>query len=109
MNEQQINAEIARKKELERIRRSVNPKTKVRNVFKIEEDGSKTTARVVDLGYKAVFHNEDGPALINKEQKRKEYYLNGIEYDFDTWNEIMKGKEGLPWYKNPSMKGTSRH
>ena len=109
MNEQQINAEIARKKELERIRRSVNPKTKVRNVFKIEEDGSKTTARVVDLGYKAVFHNEDGPALINKEQKRKEYYLNGIEYDFETWNEIMKGKEGLPWYKNPSMKGTTRH
>ena len=109
MNEQQINAEIARKKELDRIRRSVNPKTKVRNVFKIEEDGSKTTARVVDLGYKAVFHNEDGPALINKEQKRKEYYLNGIEYDFDTWNEIMKGKEGLPWYKNPSMKGTTRH
>ena len=109
MNEQQINAEIARKKELERIKRSVNPKTKVRRVYKIEEDGSKTRARVVDLGYKAVFHNEEGPALINKEQKRKEYYLNGIEYDFDTWNEIMKGKEGLPWYKNPSMKGTTRH
>ena len=109
MNEQQINAEIARKKELERIRRSVNPKTKVRRCYKVEEDGTKTTVRVVDLGYKAVFHNEDGPALVNKEQKRKEYYLNGIEYDFDTWNEIMKGKEGLPWYKNPSMKGTSRH
>ena len=93
------------KKEIERIRRSVNPKTKVRNVFKIEEDGSKTTARVVDLGYKAVFHNEDGPALINKEQKRKEYYLNGIEYTFDDWNEIMKGKEGLPWYKKPAAKG----
>ena len=109
MNKQQINAETARKKELDRIRRSVNPKTKVRRVYKIEEDGSKTTARVVDLGYKAVFHNEDGPALINKEQKRKEYYLNGIEYDFDTWNEIMKGKEGLPWYKNPAHKGTARH
>ena len=109
MNEQQINAEIARKKELERIKRSVNPKTKVRRVYKIEEDGSKTRARVVDHGYKAVFHNEDGPALINKEQRRKEYYLNGIEYDYDTWNEIMKGKEGLPWYKNPAMKGTSRH
>ena len=109
MNEQQINAETARKKELERIKRSLSPKTKVRKVYKIEEDGSKTRARVVDLGYKAVFHNEDGPALVNKEQKRKEYYLNGIEYDFDTWNEIMKGKEGLPWYKNPSMKGTTRH
>ena len=97
------------KKEIERIKRSLNPKTKVRRVYKIEEDGSKTRARVIDLGHKAVFHNEEGPALINKEQKRKEYYLNGIEYDFETWNEIMKGKEGLPWYKNPAHKGTARH
>jgi hypothetical protein len=97
------------KKEIERIKRSLNPKTKIRRVYKIEEDGSKTRARVIDLGHKAVFHNEEGPALTNKEQKRKEYYLNGIEYDFETWNEIMKGKEGLPWYKNPAHKGTARH
>ena len=96
------------KERYEKIQRSLNPKTKVRNVFKIEEDGSKTTARVIDTGNSAVFHNEDGPALINKEQKRKEYYLNGIEFDFDTWNEIIKGKEGLPWYKNPAFKGTVR-
>ena len=96
------------KERYEKIQRSLNPKTKVRNVFKIEEDGSKTTARVIDTGNRAVFHCEDGPALINKEQKRKEYYLNGIEYDFETWNEIMKGKEGLPWYKNPAFKGTVR-
>ena len=83
-------------------------KTKIRRVYKIEEDGSKTRARVIDLGHKAVFHNEEGPALINKEQKRKEYYLNDIEFDFETWNEIMKGKEGLPWYKNPAFKGTVR-
>ena len=93
----------------EKLQRSLNPKTKIRRESKIEEDGTKTTARVIDFGNRAVFHSEDGPALINKEQKRKEYYLNGIEYDFDTWNEIMKGKEGLPWYKNPSMKGTTRH
>jgi len=87
----------------------LKPQTKVRRVYKIEEDGTKTTARVLDMTTRAVFHSEDGPALINKEQKRKEYYLNGIEFDYDTWNEIMKGKEGLPWYKNPAMKGTSRH
>ena len=97
------------KKELERIKRSLNPKTKVRRVSRIEEDGSKTTAHVLDFGDRAVFHSDEGPALINKEQKIKEYYLNGIEYDYETWNEIMKGKEGLPWYKNPSMKGTTRH
>jgi len=96
------------KERYEKIQRSLNPKTKVRNVFKIEEDGSKTTARVVDTGNRAVFHCEEGPALVNEEQKRKEYYLNGIEFDFETWNEIMKGKEGLPWYKNPAFKGTAR-
>ena len=94
------------KERYEKIQRSLNPKTKVRNVFKIEEDGSKTTARVIDTGNRAVFHCEEGPALVNEEQKRKEYYLNGIEFDFETWNEIMKGKEGLPWYKNPAFKGT---
>ena len=96
------------KERYEKIQRSLNPKTKVRNVFKIEEDGSKTTARVIDTGNRAVFHCEEGPALVNEEQKRKEYYLNGIEFDFETWNEIMKGKEGLPWYKNPAFKGAVR-
>ena len=95
--------------ELNNIKKWINPKGKVRRVYKIEEDGSKTTARVIDFGHKAVFHCEEGPALINKEQKRKEYYLNGIEFDFDTWNEIIKGKEGLPWYKTAAGKGTSRH
>ena len=102
-------ANKATEEELHNIRKWINPKAKVRRCFKIEEDGSKTTARVIDLGHKAIFHDEEGPALINKEQKRKEYYLNGIEYDFETWNEIMKGKEGLPWYKTAAGKGTSRH
>ena len=96
-------------KEIKNIKRWINPKTKVRKVYKIEEDGTKTSARVIDFNGIAKFHNMEGPALINKEQKRKEYYLNGIEYDFDTWNEIMKGKEGLPWYKTAVGKGTSRH
>ena len=91
--------------EIKNIQKWVKPKTKSRSVFKIEEDGTKTQATVLDLGTKAVFHNEEGPALINKEQKRKEYYLNGIEFTFDDWNEIMKGKEGLPWYKKPAAKG----
>ena len=108
MNEHQLNAEKARKEQLDKVQRSVNPKTKVRRVSRIEEDGSKTIAHVLDFGDRAVFHSDEGPALINREQKRKEYYLNGIQYDFDTWNEIQKGKEGLPWYKNPAFKGTVR-
>ena len=100
MNEQQ--------KRYKEIQSSLNPKTKVRKCYKIEEDGTITTVRVLDFGNRAVLHSDDGPALINREQKRKEYYLNGIEYDFETWNEIQKGKEGLPWYKNPAFKGTVR-
>ena len=97
------------KKRYDEIQRSVNPKTKVRRCYKIEEDGSKTQARVVDFGSgRIVLHNEEGPALINKQQRKKEYYLNGIQYDKDTWKEIMKGKEGLPWYKNPAHKGQAR-
>ena len=95
--------------EIHNIRKWTKPTTKIRRVSKIEEDGTKTRALVLDMGHKAVFHNEDGPALTNTEQKRKEYYLNGIEFTYDDWNEIMKGKEGLPWYKTAAGKGTSRH
>ena len=100
---------MAKKAEKISMGKWLKPQTKVRRVYKIEEDGTKTTARVLDMTTRAVFHSEDGPALINKGQKRKEYYLNGIEYDYDTWNEIMKGREGLPWYKNPAHKGSTRH
>jgi len=98
-------ANKATEEELHNIKKWINPKGRVRRCYKIEEDGSKTTARVLQMGDRAVFHDEEGPALVNKEQRRKEYYLNGIEYDFETWNEIMKGKEGLPWYKQAAAKG----
>ena len=91
--------------EIHNIKKWNKPKTKVRRCAKIEKDGSKTIAIALQMGDRTVFHNEDGPALINKEQRRKEYYLNGIEFTYDDWNEIMKGKEGLPWYKKPAAKG----
>ena len=53
-------------------------------------------------------HNWDGPALINKEQKIKEYYLHGIKFNIEDWKEQRRERAGLPWYKNPSLRGTSR-
>ena len=91
--------------EIKNIKKWVKPKTKVRKVSKIEEDGTKTQAIALDMNGRVVFHNEEGPALINKGQKRKEYYLNGIEFTYDDWNEIMKGKEGLPPSQKPAPKG----
>ena len=56
-------------------------------------------------------HNHEGPAIIHPNGK-KEYYLFGIEYTADKFNAIVQDREGLPWYKNPSMQsklGTSRY
>jgi len=86
-----------------------DPDIKPRKITVKEDDGSLTTMHTLQIKEKFVLHNFEGPALINKEQHKKEYYLNSIEYDYDTWNEIRKGREGLPWYKNPAHKGTSRH
>ena len=83
----------------------MNPKSKIRKVSKIEEDGSKTIAHIIEWDGVGKFHSMEGPALINKEQRRKEYYLNGIEFTYDNWNEIMKGKEGLPPSQKPAPKG----
>ena len=79
-----------------------------RKLSRIEDDGSKTTAYTLEIYGKNQLHNCEGPAIINKQQKKKEYYLNGILYTRDEWKEIKKSGEGLPWYKNPAMRGT-RH
>ena len=50
-------------------------------------------------------HNWDGPALIPEGNNRKrEYYLNGIQYSEADWKERVKGRSGLPWYKRSSAK-----
>ena len=74
-------------------------KFRTRKLIKIEEDGSKTTAYTLEINGENKLHNWEGPALVNDKQKLKEYYLNGIIYEYDMWNEIKKSGEGLPWYK----------
>ena len=74
-------------------------KFKTRKLSRIEEDGSKTTAYTLGINGENQLHNWDGPALINEQQKKKEYYLNGIQYDFEKWKDIKQSGEGLPWYK----------
>ena len=55
-------------------------------------------------------HNWDGPALIPEGNMRKrEYYLYGILKTEEQWKEARKDREGLPWYKKPSVTGTSRY
>ena len=74
-------------------------KYKTRKLSKIEKDGSKTIVYTLEINGENKIHSWEGPALINEQQKKKEYYLNGIQYTADQHKEIIKSQEGLPWYK----------
>ena len=48
-------------------------------------------------------HNWEGPALIPEGNNRKrEYYLNGIKMSEIEYKEALRRREGLPWYKGSS-------
>ena len=82
-----------------------NPKVKERKLSKREEDGSLTKMITLEVNGINKLHCIDKPALVNKEQRKKEYYLNGIQHSWENWNEIRKGREGLPPSKKPAPKG----
>ena len=51
-------------------------------------------------------HNWEGPALIPEGDNRKrEYYIYGIQYSEEEWKERKRDGKGLPWYKDPRFKG----
>ena len=51
-------------------------------------------------------HNWEGPALIPEGIERKrEYYLYGIQYSEADYKATIRGRTGLPWYKQPAPKG----
>ena len=52
-------------------------------------------------------HSWDGPAIEPIEkgcEEQEKYYLYGYLYTKDEWRERVSQREGLPYYKNPSMK-----
>ena len=64
-----------------------------------KEDG--TVAHV----WEGKLHNWEGPSLIPQgDNKLKEYYIHGIQYSQEEWNELKKDRQGIPFYKNQSMK-----
>ena len=86
---------------------NTNEHIKNKKYSKKEDDGSITTMLCLEANGLNKLHSIDEPVLINKIQHKKEYYLNGIEYSYEIWNEIRKGREGLPWYKKPAPKGVT--
>ena len=50
-------------------------------------------------------HNWEGYALIPEGiEKNGEYHLYGIKHTKEEWKEARSQREGLPYYKNQSMK-----
>ena len=50
-------------------------------------------------------HNWDGPALIPEGNfKKAEYHIFGIPYTREQFDEIKKHNNGLPWFKQVSVK-----
>ena len=56
----------------------------------------------VAITWDGKLHSWDEPALVHPTGK-KEYYIHGIQYTFDGWKEARRNREGLPWFKNPSI------
>jgi hypothetical protein len=53
------------------------------------------------------FHRYDGPAIdpISKDSEfKKSYYLNGIQYSKDIYDDLMHQREGIPFYKTTKYK-----
>jgi len=64
-----------------------------------------TADKTVMYMFDGKLHNWEGPALIPQGDNRKrEYYLNGIKMSQEQWKEALKGREGLPWYKGSGAK-----
>tara|TARA_R110002073_G_scaffold3190_1_gene21292 strand:+ start:52 stop:321 length:270 start_codon:yes stop_codon:yes gene_type:complete len=80
------------------IRVEKTPFPKSRKLIK-PEDGT------IAYTWDGKLHNWEGPALYPEGNKKYgEYHLYGIKYNKEEWSEIRQQREGLPYYKNQSMK-----
>ena len=64
-----------------------------------------TADKTVMYMFDGKLHNWEGPALLPQGDNRKrEYYINGIKMSQEQWKEALKSREGLPWYKGSGAK-----
>jgi len=55
-----------------------------------ESDGSTTYTYAMESKNVFKTHNSNGPAIVNKEQQIKEYYLYGVKMKKDEWEKKRK-------------------
>ena len=65
----------------------------------------KTPEGTIVYYWDGKLHNWEGPALIPEGDNRKrEYYIYGIQYSEDEWKDRKRDGKGLPWFKDPRFK-----
>ena len=63
----------------------------IKEYIREEEDGSRTTTTAIKMGDILKTHNNKGPAVVNKEQNIKDYYLYGVKFnDKKIWDKQRK-------------------
>lgn len=75
------------------------------NKLNTNEKNITRTVRLIDGTLMHIWnrklHSYTGPALIPQGNKKlAEYYIFGIKYSKDSWNEAKKNQVGTPYYKS---------
>ena len=61
----------------------------------------KTSDGTIIHTWDGKMHNTEGPAYIPQgNNKLAEYYVHGIKYSKERFEEIKKDQTGLPWFKS---------
>ena len=64
-----------------------------------------TLIHYITLDGKNICHNWESAALLPQGNKRAaEYWLFGVRYSKDEWEDRRKDINGIPWYKTASGK-----
>ncbi len=65
----------------------------------------ETKRLVTEDGSIVYYVNIDGPAYLPQGNKRQaQYYIFGIKYDKEQWDDRKKDTNGVPWYKTAAGK-----
>ena len=62
----------------------------IKKFMREESDGSTTYTYAMDCKGIMKTHNNKGAAVVNEEQKIKEYYLYGVKMTKDKWESKRK-------------------
>ena len=62
----------------------------IREFIREETDGSKTYTYAMEMDGVFKTHNHKGAAIVNKEQKIKEYYSYGVNISKELWEKRRK-------------------